>query len=191
MKAFQVVAVLACALGCIQALPASKLSQEEIRASLITKDNVAEYLRNQRQEKAIGQVPEPFVITTSLNVRPSSENTRQSRTYFDKDGATVVEGVRMPDDPSDRITWRNGRVINNVFVPNDAVAPEPVNVRQRQPKQFNFDDFYRGREPLLPDNMAIESRSDQVYVEPPPSFKVRRKLNHLLISKLSSLWAFL
>lgn len=177
MKAFQVISavvVLACA---VHALPAAnKLSQEEIRASLITKDNVAEYLRNQRQQKAIKQVPEPFVITTSLNVRPSADaNSRQSRTYFDKDGATVVEGVRMPDDPTDRVTWRNGRVINNVFVPNDAVAPEPVNVRQRQPKQFNFDDFYRGREPLLSDNMAIESRSDQVFVEPPPSFKVRRE----------------
>ena len=31
----------------------------------------------------------------------------------------------MPDDESDRITWRNGRVINNIFVPN------PVNVRSK------------------------------------------------------------
>ena len=154
------------------ALPAKK-SQAELRASLITKDNVAEYLRNQRREKALNVVPEPFIISTTLNVHEPSSNSRQSRTFFDKDGATVVEGVRMPDDESDKITWRNGRVINNVFVPDGAVVPEEVSVRQRQPKQFNFDDFYAGREPLLPDNMAIESRSDQVYVEPPQEFKVR------------------
>ena len=31
------------------------------------------------------------------------------------------------------MTWRNGRVINNVFVPN------PKTVRSRQPKEFNGD----------------------------------------------------
>ena len=85
----------------------------------------------------------------------------------------------MPDDPvKDKVTWRNGRVINNVFVPDEAMVPEPVNVRQqpsqlpRQPKQFDFDDFYKGREPKrrMRDNMAIESRSDQVYVKPPAGF---------------------
>ena len=146
-------------------------TQQELRASLITKDNVAQYLANQRQKKAFSQkLPEPFVITTSLNVHSKDENSRQSRTYFDKDGATVIEGVRMPDDPSDKTTFRNGRFINNVFVPN---VPEPVDVQSRQPKQFNFDDFYKGRKRLLPDNMAMESRSDQVYVEPPPNFQVR------------------
>jgi hypothetical protein len=163
MKAFLLVA-LATLATCALALPTpSKLSQEELRASLITKDNIAEYLQSQRRKKAILQVPEPFVISTSLNVgRPA----RQSRTYFDEDGTAVIEGVRMPDDPEkDKVTWRNGRVINNVFVPANAVVPEPVNVRQpkeivmitgssmqqpqlsRQPKQFDFDDFYKGREP--------------------------------------------
>ena len=44
----------------------------------------------------------------------------------------------------------------------------------RQPKQFDFDDFYKGREPQrrMRDNMAIESRSDQVYVKPPADFSV-------------------
>jgi len=178
MKAFLVALMLAAA-AAVSALPTkSKLSQEELRASLITKDNVAEYLQSQRHKKAMQQqkVPEPFVISTSLNVgRPA----RQSRTYFDEDGTAVVEGVRMPDDPvKDKVTWRNGRVINNVFVPDEAMVPEPVNVRQqpsqlpRQPKQFDFDDFYKGREPKrrMRDNMAIESRSDQVYVKPPAGF---------------------
>jgi len=179
MKAFLVALMLAAAAAAVSALPTkSKLSQEELRASLITKDNVAEYLQSQRHKKAMQQqkVPEPFVISTSLNVgRPA----RQSRTYFDEDGTAVVEGVRMPDDPvKDKVTWRNGRVINNVFVPDEAMVPEPVNVRQqpsqlpRQPKQFDFDDFYKGREPKrrMRDNMAIESRSDQVYVKPPAGF---------------------
>ena len=143
-------------------------TQAEIRASLITKDT----FRNQRMQKQLLKVPEPFVISTSLNVKGQEAPQRQSRTFFDQEGAQVVEGVRMPDDENDRITWRNGRVINNVFVPDDSGLPEPVNVLQRQPKQFDFDDFYRGREPLLPDNMAIESRSDQVFVEPPQVFKV-------------------
>ena len=149
-----------------------QLSQAEIRASLITKDNF--YQRNQ---KAI-RVPKPFTVTTTLNVRDAA-NQRSSRTYFDKDqGGVVVEGVRMPDDEKDRTVWRNGRVINNVFVPNEPGVRSPK-VRQlgqesRQQKSFDFDDFYRGREPLLSDNMAIESRSDQVYVQPPPEFTQAR-----------------
>lgn len=172
MKAFTAALSLVLATSAVAYPSASKkLSQSELRASLITKDNVAEYIRNQRAKKSM-EVPKPFVITTSLNVKEAS-NSRQSRTFFDKDGATVIQGVRMPDDESDKVTWRNGRVINNIFVPDGAVVPESVNVRQRQPKNFDFDDFYAGREPLLPDNMAIESRSDQVYVEAPQEFKVR------------------
>jgi len=207
MKAFFLALVAALA-TCVVSLPTkSKLSQEELRASLITKDNVAEYLQNQRRKKAMLQakLPEPFVISTSLNVgRPS----RQSRTYFDEDGTAVIEGVRMPDDPvKDKVTWRNGRVINNVFVPHEAIVPEPVDIlsrqpkhvevdepmvaeesvaepvhaRQpqlsRQPKQFNFDDFYKGRNPRrrMKDNMAIESRSDQVYVKPPEGFQQQQQ----------------
>jgi len=173
MKAFTAALSLVLATSAVAYPSASKkLSQSELRASLITKDNVAEYIRNQRAKKSM-EVPKPFVITTSLNVKEAS-NSRQSRTFFDKDGATVIQGVRMPDDESDKVTWRNGRVINNIFVPDGAVVPESVNVRQRQPKNFDFDDFYAGREPLLPDNMAIESRSDQVYVEAPQEFKESR-----------------
>ena len=80
---------------------------------------------------------------------------------------------RMPDDKSDAVTYRNGRFINNVFVPNDAAVPEEVTIAHRQPKSFDFDDFYQGRRPLMPDNMAMESRNDHgVFVEPPEEFKV-------------------
>ena len=79
----------------------------------------------------------------------------------------------MPDDPNERTTYRNGRFINNIFVPNDQPVPEEVTVEIRQPKSFNFDDFYKGRRPQLPDNMAMESRNDNgVYVKPPADFQV-------------------
>jgi len=198
MKAFLFALALA---TCVVAFPTkSQLSQEELRASLITKDNIAEYLQNQRRKKAMLQakLPEPFVISTSLNVgRPA----RQSRTYFDDDGTAVIEGVRMPDDPvKDKVTWRNGRVINNIFVPHEAVVPEPVDTHSRQPKtieldameaqesapkpqlsrqpkQFEFEDFYKGRNPRrrMKDNMAIESRSDQVFVKPPEGFQAQQE----------------
>jgi len=150
-----------------------QLSQAEIRASLITKDNF--YQRNQ---KAI-RVPKPFTVSTTLNVRDQHAGQRSSRTFFDKnEGSVVVEGVRMPDDEKDRTVWRNGRVINNVFVPNEPGVRSPkvrtLGQESRQQKSFDFDDFYRGREPLLSDNMAIESRSDQVYVQPPPEFTQAR-----------------
>jgi hypothetical protein len=155
-----------------------QLSQEDIRATLITKHNVAEYLHTQRQQKAMTQkLPAPFVVSTSLNVK-SNSNNRQSRTNFNQAAAraVVVDGIRMPDDESDQTTWRNGRVINNMFVPNSAVLPEEVKIMARQPKSYNFDDFYQGQDAnhrrRLPDNMAVESRSDTVYVEAPDQFKV-------------------
>ena len=56
------------------------------------KDNVADYLEAQRQQRVLDRVPEPFVVTTSLNIR---DNNRKSRTWFDdKDGAIVIEGQR-------------------------------------------------------------------------------------------------
>lgn len=179
MKAFAILLTAAVVASAV-AFPAeekTKKSQAELRASLITKDNIAEYMAKQREQKALKQLPEPFVVSTSLNVQGENNNQRRGRTYFDKDGSTVVvEGVRMRDDPSgsDRVTWRNGRVINNVFVPADGFpVPEETRVSSRQPKAFNFDDFYRGQKPLLPDNMAVESRSDHgVFVEAPEQFKV-------------------
>jgi len=176
---FSTLIVTFCYLDISFALPTNTKTQADIRASLITKDNVAQYLEAQRQKKALENpiLPEPFVVTTSLNIREkNSPNTRNSRTWFDKeDGAIVIEGKRMPDDPNERTTYRNGRFINNIFVPNDQPVPEEVTVEIRQPKSFNFDDFYKGRRPQLPDNMAMESRNDNgVYVKPPADFQQSR-----------------
>ncbi len=34
-----------------------------------------------------------------------------------------IKGIRLPDDESDRVTWRNGRVINNIFFPDNPSEP--------------------------------------------------------------------
>ncbi|CAB4068110.1 unnamed protein product [Lepeophtheirus salmonis] len=93
-----------------------KKTQEELRASLITKHNFASH---QRQKKELS-VPKPFVVSTTADIL--------------KD-VPVIEGVRMPDDESDRTTWRNGRVINNIFVSNDAPLPKETVVRSSVLKQ--------------------------------------------------------
>ena len=178
-----------------------KKSQAEIRASLITKENFQEYyadLQKRQKKSSFKQnLPKPFVITTNLNVGSTSESgSRRGRSFPDVDGSTVVEGIRIPDDESDTITYRNGRFINNIFVSNDAVLPRETVVstkpniqKPRQPRAynnqwsalhsrmseprsghpypaFNYDDHYRGRTPDLPDSIAIESRQQQLVLRP-------------------------
>ena len=43
----------------------------------------------------------------------------------------------MPDDESDRTTWRNGRVINNIFFPDDPRA-ESANADDSVPNRFGL-----------------------------------------------------
>jgi hypothetical protein len=92
------------------------------RASLITKHNVKDYLASTRNKKQLSDIklPAPFVVSTSLNI--NSEEGRRGRSYPDGQGNTIVEGVRVPDDKTDQMTYRNGRFINNVFVPDVAVS---------------------------------------------------------------------
>ena len=96
------------------------------RASLITKHNVKEYLALTRNKKQLSDVklPAPFVVSTSLNI--NSEEGRRGRSYPDGQGNTIVEGVRLPDDKTDQMTYRNGRFINNVFVPDASAVALPA-----------------------------------------------------------------
>ncbi len=99
--------------------PASDLRQADIRAKLITKHNFFKY-REDKSNRLPPKLPAPFVVSTALNVHNApgvDPNERRGRTWLDNDGATVVEGIRVPDDESDKVTFRNGRFINNVFVP--------------------------------------------------------------------------
>jgi len=119
-------------------LNSDQKSQAEVRASLITKENFKEYYAamQKRQKKSSFKLnlPKPFVISTNLNVGPTSDSgSRRGRAFQDVDGSTVVEGVRVPDDKSDIITHRNGRFINNMFVSNDAALPREI-VVSTQPK---------------------------------------------------------
>jgi hypothetical protein len=43
---------------------------------------------------------------------------RRGRSYPDGRGNFVVEGLRKSDDVTDRISHRNGKYINNIFVPD-------------------------------------------------------------------------
>lgn len=74
-------------------------------------------------------VPEPVVINSdSVNFEQAANERRSKKLKFGTrgkqymkvgaDGIPVIEGIRMPDDEEDKVkTWRNGRVINGIFVP--------------------------------------------------------------------------
>lgn len=82
-----------------------------------------------------GDVPNPVVINSdSVNFEQAAGAAGERRSKKLKlhnsgtrgkqhmkigvDGIPVIEGVRMPDDEEDKVkTWRNGRVINGIFVP--------------------------------------------------------------------------
>ena len=103
--------------------------QKDRHPGLITKHD---FYRRKHKSVSDGSfpLPPPFVVRTQLEVKDfqkPSNNQRQGRTYQDDHGAIVVEGVRVPDDSSDRLTWRGGKVIGNVFYPD--------NKDQRLPRQ--------------------------------------------------------
>ena len=69
--------------------------------------------------------------------------------------------------------------------PMEAEESAPKPQLSRQAKQFDFEDFYKGRNPRrrMKDNMAIESRSDQVYVKPPEGFQAVNLLPQSIVDK--------
>ena len=46
--------------------------------------------------------------------------------------APVIEGIRMPDDPSDFIIFRNGKFIRNSFIPGDST----ISIKLDEPKKM-------------------------------------------------------
>ena len=144
MKLGVVVVVVLFALE-VQSYPDKKEDEQKLlRSRIITKHNFMNFHRKKKSGNFEPKVPKPFVISTQLNVRDSSSG-RRGRTWTDGDGTTVVEGIRMPDDESDRVTWRNGRVINNVFIPN-----EVFEAQGRQGKVYSY-----------PDQVATADQSQQ------------------------------
>lgn len=80
---------------------------------------------NNREKKTINVPPPVYVRSSPINIKGEQQRAEdywkrgRSVMHVDSDGIPVIHGVRMPDDESDRQTWRNARVINGILVPYD------------------------------------------------------------------------
>lgn len=99
--------------------PVSTKSEVELKPVSFVPENTARSLKTVLQP-----VPAPVYIRSSpvLVKGPQGDATKnraRNLMTIDSDGIPVIEGVRMPDDESDKVVWRNARVIDGKLTPYD------------------------------------------------------------------------
>lgn len=99
---------------------------KDFRPTSSLEELVKEYNKENNTEKKTINVPPPVYIRSSpMKIKGEEQRSDdywkrgRSVMHIDSDGIPVIHGVRMPDDESDRQTWRNARVINGILVPYD------------------------------------------------------------------------